>query len=81
MQRTTVMLPASLKRRLTAVARQRKISFAAFVRQALERSAPVPRKRIKGKDSFWSDLVVFEGPVPADISMNHDKYLYDEPEP
>ncbi len=75
------MIPVSLKKRAMAVARQRKISFGEFVRQLLERSAPPPRKRIKGKDSFWSDLVVYEGPVPPDISINHDKYLYDEPEP
>jgi hypothetical protein len=78
MQRTTVMLPAGLKKRAMALARQRKLSFAEFVRKAVEQSAPAPRKRLKGKDPFWDDVLVFDGPVPADLSVNHDKYLYDE---
>ena len=80
MQRTTVVLPAGLKKRAMTIARQRKISFSEFVRQAMERSAPPPRKRLKGKDPYWSDVAVYDGPVPPDLSSNHDKYLYDESE-
>ncbi len=77
--RTTVILPVQLKKRAMAAARQRKISFAEFVRQAVDRAAP-PRRRGKGNDPFWADVAVYNGPVPPDISSNHDKYLYDEPE-
>lgn len=80
MERTTVVLPAGLKKRLMARARARKISFSEFVRQALNNADPATRKSSHGKDPFWSDLATFDGPVPADVSINHDKYLYDEPE-
>lgn len=81
MDRTTVMFPLQLKRRAMTAARRRKISFAEFVRKAVEQAAPAPpRKKPNGEDSFWSDLAVYDGPVPPDISINHDKYLHDEPE-
>jgi hypothetical protein len=77
MLRTTVMLPAGLKKRAMAVARQRKLSFAEFVRKALEQSTPGPRKQLRGKDPYWDHVPVYDG-LPADLSVNHDKYLYDE---
>jgi hypothetical protein len=78
LKRTTVVLPAGLKKRAMTLARRRKISFTEFVRQAVEQSAPLPLKRLKGKDPFFDDPIVFDGPVPPDLSVNHDKYLYDE---
>jgi hypothetical protein len=77
MDRTTVVFPVGLKKRAMALARQRKISFAEFVRQAVEHSVPAPRKRPKGKDPYWGKVPVYDG-LPADLSVNHDKYLYDE---
>jgi hypothetical protein len=78
-ERTTVVFPASLKKRAMARARARRISFSEFVRQAVDRAAPpAPRKQWKGRDPLWSDVPVYDGPVPADLSVNHDKYLYDE---
>ncbi len=29
-------------------------------------------------DPFFSDIETFDGPVPHDLSENHDKYLYGE---
>jgi len=78
MQRTTVVLPAGLKKRAMTLARKRKISFGELVRQAVEQSVPPPKKPSKGRDPLWDDVPVFDGAVPADISINHDKYLYDE---
>jgi hypothetical protein len=49
------------------------------VRQAVDRAAPpVPKRQWKGRDPLWADVPVYDGPVPADLSVNHDKYLYDE---
>jgi hypothetical protein len=78
MERTTVVFPAGLKKRAMKIARRQRVSFSEFVRQAVEHAVPAPRKRWKGKDPLWSDVPVYDGPVPADISINHDKYLYDE---
>jgi hypothetical protein len=79
--RTTVVLPPRLKQRATALARQRKISFAEFTRQAIMKAVnepPPKRGRKRGKDPIFWDVPVYDGPVPADLSINHDKYLYDE---
>jgi len=78
-ERTTVVLPPGLKREAVARARREGISFGEFVRQSLRRSlSEAHRKTSRKKDPFWSDVAVYDGPVPADISVNHDKYLYDE---
>jgi hypothetical protein len=80
--RTTVVFPPGLKQLAMERARERKISFAEFVREAVESAIHTPKpKRKRAKDTFWGDLAVYDGPVPTDISINHDKYLYDEPEP
>ena len=87
-QRTTVVFPPRLKQRAMARARKRKISFSEFVRRAVEDAVIKPQLKNAGQlsnklaaDPYWSDVAVYEGPVPPDISSNHDKYLYDEPEP
>jgi len=78
-QRTSIVLPAGLKRQAVARARREGISFGEFVRQSLRETLTRPQTRKKrSKDPFWSDVAVYTGPVPADISVNHDKYLYDE---
>jgi len=81
-ERTTIVLPLRLKQRATALARKRKISFAEFTRQAILKAViePLPKRRRgkRGKDPIYWDVPVYDGPVPADLSINHDKYLYDE---
>jgi len=77
--RTTIRLPRRLKQLATARARARKTSFNEFVRQAVER-AVIPTSGTQSRDPLFSDLAVYDGPVPSDISVNHDKYLYDDPE-
>jgi hypothetical protein len=80
--RTTIVLPPRLKQLATARARERKISFSEFVRRAVEDAVRQPRAGGQlDKDPFWSDVAVYDGPVPADLSENHDKYLYDDIDP
>lgn len=77
--RTTVVFPPGLKQLAMERARERKISFAEFVREAVENAIRTPRTKSKRtKDPLWDDVPVYDGPVPEDISINHDKYLYDE---
>jgi len=78
MQRTTVVFPPRLKKRAMALARRRQISFSELVREAVEFSLPPEKKRRKGRDPYWDNIPVYDGPVPPDLSVNHDKYLYDE---
>ena len=77
-ERTTIVLPASLKKKAMARARIEGISFGEFIRQSIREQLARPRGKRKLKDPFWSDVAVYDGPVPADISIDHDKYLYDE---
>jgi ribosomal protein L13 len=78
-ERTTVVLPARLKQLATRRARQRKISFAEFTRLAIRKAVrePLPKQN-RRRDPFWTDVAVYDGPVPADVSANVDKYLYDD---
>jgi hypothetical protein len=81
-ERTTVVLPARLKQLATRRARQRKISFAEFTRLAIMKAVrePLPKQnqQRRGKDPIFWDVPVYDGPGPSDVSVNHDKYLYDE---
>ena len=78
-QRTTIVLPPTLKRRATARARAQKISFGEFVRRALETSLSGNKPRgLRKLDSFLDDHSVYLGDTPPDLSLNHDHYLYDE---
>jgi len=77
-KRTTVVFPAGLKKRAVAEARHQRISFGELLRRSLEQTLSQPRKRPKGRDPLWDNVPVYDGPVPADLSSNHDKYLYDE---
>ena len=40
--------------------------------------SPAPAHRDRKDDPFFADKAVWMGPVPSDLSANHDKYLYDE---
>jgi hypothetical protein len=78
MKRTTVMLPAELHARATARARREGVSLGELIREAL--AARLKERRGKrAEDPLFADRAVYDGPVPADVSANHDKYLYDDP--
>jgi hypothetical protein len=77
MNRTTIVLPEELKLRAQERARRSGISLAEFIRQSLEaqlRSA-AGRPQV---DPLFADVPIYRGPVPADLSVDHDRYLYDE---
>jgi hypothetical protein len=77
-QRTTVVLPAALKQRAVARAREQGISFGEFVRRAVETMLTVPLRgtaRKETSDPFWDNLKIYEG-GPADLAARHDDYLY-----
>ena len=77
-ERTTVVLPASLKQRAVARAREQGISFGEFVRTAVANMLTVPPRgtsRKKTGDPFWDNLKVYED-GPADLAVRHDDYLY-----
>ena len=69
---TTLHLPEEVRQQAELMAQRRGISLDEFVCDPLKHSlAQVPTA-----DSFFADHAVFQGEVPADISAEHDKYLY-----
>lgn len=75
MDRTTVVLPPGLKFQAQQLAHQKHISLAELIRRALECQI---EKLTEDKESelFFKDRNFFEGQAPADLSVNHDDYLY-----
>jgi hypothetical protein len=84
MTRTTIMLSTDVKRRATAEARRRKVSFADFVRQAICDKLPqlarsADRQKRRRQDPLFR-LLDHSPPAQAtaatDVAVNHDEYLY-----
>ena len=78
MQRTTIMLPADLKAKALHRAREQGLSLGEFLPRSLEASLAGPGEPPRKDDPLFSDVGVYDGPVPADLAANHDDYLYDE---
>ena len=84
MLRTTIMLPAEVKQRATAEARRLKVSFAAFVRQAITEKLPsrgkgadrLKRRRQDPVFRLQDNLPAVRGATATDTSAAHDDYLY-----
>ncbi|MGH9365659.1 MAG: CopG family transcriptional regulator [Thermoanaerobaculia bacterium] len=76
MKRTTIMLPEDLRRRALFRAKQRGVSLGELIRDSLDAALPDVIDDMH-RDPLFED-VVFDGPAPADVSANHDKYLYDD---
>ena len=75
MKRTTVKIPEALKTRVVKRANSMGISLGEFIRDSL-------KKKLKSNpheaadDSFLNNNSVYKGDTPADLSRNHDQYLY-----
>lgn len=77
MNRTTLVLEAKQKREVQRMAALLGLSMGEFVRIALQRLLDEHQNETRrSKDSFLEDSAVFQGAAPADISINHDDYLY-----
>lgn len=76
MKRTTVMLPAELRRRAFARARERGVSLGVLVRESLDAALPAPAST-RADDPLFTDGAVFAGSTPRNLSAEHDRYLYD----
>lgn len=75
MERTTIALPTDLKLKALKQARDMGISLGELVREGLKKML---NKKNRKEISFFDDTAVYTGPIPEDLSINHDKYLYDE---
>jgi hypothetical protein len=71
------MLPDDLKTRASRIARESGMSLGEIIRESLENWLQ-SRKKPNAGDPLFRDVPVYEGPVPEDYSIDHDKYLYGE---
>jgi len=76
MKRTTIMLPEDLRRRALFRAKQTGVSLGELIRDSLDAALPKVTHDAE-RDPLFED-VIFDGPAPADLSANHDQYLYDD---
>ena len=80
------MLSDEVKRRAMAQARELKISFADFVRQAITEKLPhqgkgVDRLKHRRQDPLFrlfDRLPLVTGGTATDVAASHDDYLYGE---
>jgi hypothetical protein len=71
------MLPADLRRRAFARARQRGVSLGHLIRESLDAAIP-GSSAARADDPLFVDSAVFRGRAPKDLARSHDLYLYDE---
>mgnify|MGYP005844775159 CR=1 FL=1 len=76
MVRTTIMLSNDLKVRASKRARKLGMSLGEFIRKSLESSLNSKKGAVEEDDPFLGDNEIFTGKAPADLSRNHDDYLY-----
>lgn len=75
MERTTVMLPRSLKERASQLARERSLSVGELIRESL-REKIMKSESGQTPDPFFTDSEVFEKQTPRDLAAKHDDFLY-----
>lgn len=75
MRRTTVMLPADLRRRAFRRAKEQGVSFGVVVRESLDAALPATGEAGRD-DSLFADGEVWRGRAPASLSRDHDAFLY-----
>lgn len=76
MKRTTVMLPADLRRRAFRRAKDQGVSFGVVVRESLDSALPA-LEGTGGNDPLFLDAAVWRGRVPRAFAREHDRFLYD----
>jgi hypothetical protein len=76
MRRTTVMLPADLRRRAFRRAKEKGVSFGVVVRESLDAALPA-REETGGDDPLLADGAVWRGRAPRALARDHDRFLYD----
>ena len=83
MNRTTIVLDPSLKKKAIKRARELQISMGELIRVSIDRFLKEPQDIISSSDSFFTDNVVYKDSETSnakvdDNSLNHDKYLYED---
>jgi hypothetical protein len=78
MERTTIMLPHDLKLRAAQQAKKKGISMGKLIREAIYHALSQDVDKSSNDDPLFTDNELYLGPAPADLSADHDQYLYGE---
>lgn len=75
-----ILIPKKLEKRLEKIARERKKSFSETIRDALQSfTDSIPsNKNNKYRSENLRALVGLYSTVEKDMSVQHDKYLYED---
>jgi hypothetical protein len=68
-------LPPELIAALERQAAAQGLTFAEFIRKSLQRLV----QEARSNDPLFADKAVWNGDVPADLSLNHNRYLHGDP--
>ena len=79
MQRITLLLPPDLKAQAQRQAHAKGISLGELIREVLATALKTEPTGPRAADPLFADTVVFLGDTPPDLSLHHDRYLYDDP--
>ena len=71
---TTLEIPDGLGMEVKRAAAARGLSLDEYIREVLERTLTPP----DASDPLFADDAVYAGDAPADLSTDHDRYLYEE---
>ena len=72
MHRTTILLPDFVRKAAQGEARARGISLGELIRRKLVEGV----KEVEAKQPVFFRRESWKGNTPADLSKNHDTYLY-----
>lgn len=75
MRRTQLYLPKDQFKKVMKLAKEKHISFAYLVREAVAEFLKKDQKRWE-QDSITKHIGLFES-KDTDLSINHDRYIYD----
>lgn len=77
MNRTTIMLPSTLKMQVMRIAKSEGVSLGGLIRKLLETKLQMTKQiKTKAQDPFFADTSVFAGNTATNLASNHDDYLY-----
>ena len=78
MQRITLLLPPDLKAQAERQAQARGVSIGELIREILATALKGEPNGQRATDPLFADDAIFPGDTPPDLSLHHDRYLYED---
>ena len=79
MQRITLLLPPNLKAQAQRQAQAQGYPLGNWSEEILATALKTAPNEQRAADPLFADDVVFLGDTPSDLSLHHDRYLYEDP--